>query len=213
MPDATDRTAEQFDTMAQQRDAARLGMWVFLVTEFLFFGALFAAYTVIRVRYPAAFAAGSGHNNLPLGTAETAVLLTSSLTMALAVEAAARGRRRSLVLLLAFTMLLGGAFLAIHGLEYRSHYAEHLFPGGGFAFPGPDADRAELFFYLYFVMTGFHMLHVLLGVLELGVIAWLAARGRFAAGHYAPVEVSGLYWHFVDIVWIFLFPLFYLVSA
>lgn len=207
-----EQVAEQFDDKAQERDAASLGMWVFLLTEFLFFGVLFACYTIARVLYPDAFAAASSHNDLILGTLETTVLLTSSLTMALAVHSAQHNHRKLTSLYLLITIGFGIAFLGIHSVEYYKHYQEQLMPGINFTFADENTDQVELVFFLYYVMTGFHMLHVLIGVIELGVIAHLARRGVFSESYYAPVEMSGLYWHFVDIIWIYLFPLFYLVS-
>ena len=208
-----EEVAEQFDDMPQERDAATLGMWTFLVTEFLFFGVLFAAYTITRVSYPQAFAEASQHNDILLGAIETVVLLTSSLTMEMGVSKAQNGRRKSIALYVLLTMALGVTFLVLHSVEYYQHYHAHLMPGINFSYTGTEADHIKLVFFLYFVMTGFHMLHVSIGVIELGVIAWLAWRGSFTSAYYTPLEISGLYWHFVHTVWIFLFPLFYLVSV
>jgi cytochrome c oxidase subunit III len=201
--------AEQFDDLAQQQQASAIGMWTFLATEVLFFGGLFTAYIVYRAAYPQAFAEGSHHANVLLGTINTAILLTSSLTMAFAVHAAQQGDNRRIMRNLACTIALGLAFLAVKGIEYHQHISEHLFPG-----PSWRKDlsiQVELFYWLYWVMTALHALHVLVGTGLLSVIAGLAYKRRFSDHYYTPVEISGLYWHFVDIVWVFLYPLFYLI--
>jgi cytochrome c oxidase subunit III len=204
--------AHHFDSPVQQREAASLGMWVFLVTEVMFFGGLFLAYVVYRWSFPRAFAAASRELDIVLGTTNTAVLIASSLTMALAVRSAQRGKRRPLVLFLLLTMVLGSAFLGIKTYEYHHKFVEGLVPGAAFHFEGPEAAHAEIFFCLYFAMTGLHALHMIIGLGVLAVMLVLGARGRFGPLYHNPVECSGLYWHFVDIVWIFLFPLLYLVG-
>ncbi len=203
--------AGQFDDMEQQREASTLGMWVFLATEVLFFGGMFTGYLVYRTLYPNAFAEASHAMNVVLGGINTAVLLCSSLTMALAVYSARRNDRRKTILFLIATMLLGITFLCIKGVEYSQKFAEHLVPGVDFAYRGPNAANAEIYFVLYFLLTGFHALHLTIGVGVLTVITIMAYRRRFSSAYYSPVEVSGLYWHFVDIVWIFLYPLIYLI--
>jgi len=212
MPEPHRIVAHQFDDAEQQQSTSMLGMWVFLATEVMFFGGLFASYTVYRAVYAQAFAVASHHLDIVLGTLNTAVLLTSSLTMALAVRSAQVGARRSTVTLLVLTMLLGLAFLGIKGLEYYQKYVDHLVPGPSFSFSGANLHDAEMFFYLYFAMTGLHALHMIAGVGVMSVLTILAARGRFTPAYYTPLEVGGLYWHFVDIVWIFLFPLLYLIG-
>ena len=203
----------QFESPEQQKEASALGMWVFLVTEILFFGGLFLAYTIYRWQNARGFAHASLHMDIALGTVNTAVLICSSLTMAMAVHSAAKGRRKPLAGFLVATMLLGGAFLGIKAVEYTHHIRHHLLPGPGFRYPVPaDARAAEMFFSLYFAMTGLHALHMLVGLGLLTSLLVLARRGRFTAEYHTPVEVSGLYWHFVDIVWIFLFPLLYLIG-
>jgi cytochrome c oxidase subunit 3 len=187
-------------------------MWVFLATEVLFFGGLFAAYLVYRVWYPTTFGEASRNLHLTFGAINTVVLITSSLTMALAVEASAIGRRRSLILFLLVTMALGATFLVIKGFEYHHKWVEHLVPGPYFTFDGPDPIHAQIFFSLYFALTGLHALHMVIGLGILTVIVIMAVRGRFTAEWDTPVEISGLYWHFVDIIWIFLFPLLYLID-
>ena len=213
MPDASiTALAHHFDNLEQQREATTLGMWVFLVTEVLFFGGLFMVYLVYRSWYPDAFAAASHELDITLGTINTAVLITSSLTMALAVHAAQLGERRRLMMFLVVTMALGATFLGIKGVEYYHKFAEHHVPGPGFVFEKEYARHAQLFFSLYFLMTGLHALHMVIG---LGVMLWMLAwswKGTVTAEYYSPIEISGLYWHFVDIVWIFLFPLLYLLG-
>jgi len=198
--------------MRQQRETATLGMWVFLATEVLFFGGLFAAYLVYRIWYPSTFGEASRQLHLAFGATNTAVLITSSLTMALAVRASATGRRSTLLLFLVLTMILGAAFLGIKSVEYYHKYTEHLIPGPAFRFEGSDPLHAQIFFSLYFALTGLHALHMIIGLGVLTVILIMALRGRFTIAWHTPVEVSGLYWHFVDIVWIFLFPLLYLID-
>jgi cytochrome c oxidase subunit 3 len=213
--DAAGRTlpAHHFDDLDQQHEAAQLGMWVFLITEIMFFGGLFAAYTVYRHSYHEAFGAASRHLDITLGAFNTAVLIGSSLTMALAVHAAQLGRRRSIITYLGLTILLGSVFLGVKVVEYTHKWREHLVPGHGFQFDNAALARpAELYFSLYFAMTGMHALHMIIGIGIMIVLIVLANKGRFTADHYSPVEVSGLYWHFVDIVWIFLFPLLYLIE-
>lgn len=211
MSEVYTRLAHQFDDPDQQHEAASLGMWAFLITEIMFFGGLFAAYTVYRIQYPAAFVAASHLLDYKLGAVNTAVLICSSLTMALAVRAAQLGQRRTLIVFLVLTMTLGATFLGIKAVEYTHKFHEQLVPGPKFT-PDVSPNReAQLFFLLYFSMTGLHALHMVIGI---GVLAWLlvrAVRGHFSPAYYSPVEMSGLYWHFVDIVWIYLFPLLYLV--
>jgi len=204
--------AHQFDSLAQQKEAATLGMWVFLVTEVLFFGGMFATYAIYRAWYPEAFAAASHELDVMLGTINTVVLITSSLTMALAVHAAQLGQRKIVLWFLAATMVLGAVFLGIKSVEYYHKFAEHHVPGPGFQFERESFRHAQLFFSLYFLMTGLHALHMVIGIGIMLVMFWWAWRGTITADYYSPIEISGLYWHFVDIVWIFLFPLLYLIG-
>ncbi len=212
MANSTAAVAHQFDDADQQHEAASLGMWVFLVTEVMFFGGMFTGYTVYRSQFSTAFAHASNHLDVILGTLNTAVLLTSSLTMAMAVNSAQLGRRRALTVFLLLTIVLGSAFLGIKFYEYHLKFVEHLVPGPNFLFDGPDANHAELFFSFYFAMTGLHALHMIIGIGLLAVLAVQASRGMYGHDYFNPVEISGLYWHFVDLVWIFLFPLLYLVG-
>ena len=204
--------AHQFENLAQQKEASTLGMWVFIVTEILFFGGLFATYCVYRHWYGDAFTAASHELIVWAGTTNTAVLITSSLTMALAVRAAQTGERRLLMTLLAATMALGCVFLGIKAFEYYSEYLEHHVPGSGFQFEAQHYRHAQLFFSLYFIMTGLHAIHMIIGLAVMTVMLWWSYRGIITAEYYNPIEISGLYWHFVDIVWIFLFPLLYLIG-
>jgi cytochrome c oxidase subunit 3 len=204
--------AHHFDSMAQQSEATTLGMWVFLVTEVLFFGGLFATYMIYRSWYPDAFAAASHELDVTLGTINTVVLITSSLTMALAVHAAQLGQRKALMLFLIATMILGGAFLGIKSVEYYHKFVEHHVPGPTFQFEAEHFRHAQIFFSLYFVMTGLHAVHMIIGIGIMLVMLYWSWNGTITEEYSSPIEISGLYWHFVDIVWIFLFPLLYLIG-
>ena len=203
-----------FDDMEQQAEASTLGMWVFLVTEIMFFGGLFMAYLVYRYLSPSGFQEASFELNRVWGTINTAVLICSSLTMALAVRAAqTNAGRGQQVLFLSITILFGLAFLGIKAVEYTDKFVHHHVPGPYFHWDGHYPKAAEQFYSLYFAMTGLHALHMIIGVCIMLVIAWMAWRRTFDSEYYTPVEVAGLYWHFVDIVWIFLFPLLYLIGG
>ena len=203
-----------FEDLGQQHEASTLGMWMFLATEILFFGGIFCAYAVYRTLYYEAWAAGAHHQNWMIGTANTAVLIGSSLTMALSVWAAQTNRRKLTVAMLFSTLVLGLVFIGVKAYEYYEHIHEGLFPGKMFTYVDPNpalTPGIELFMTFYFSMTGLHALHMVIGA---GLLIWImlrAWRGDFGAEYYGPVEVMGLYWHFVDIVWIFLFPLLYLL--
>jgi len=203
---------EPFETPRQRAHADTLGLWVFLMTELMFFGPLFFGYFYGRIEYAHAFAAASRVTDVVLGTLNTALLLTSSATMAAAVAARARRRLRAAAGLLALTALLGCAFVVVKGVEYRHDWQQHLFPGAGFAFSGPDAPAVRYFYFLYFAMTAVHALHLLIGIAVAATFAMALRRnaGGFAAARR--VELAGLYWHFVDVVWIFLYPLLYLLG-
>jgi cytochrome c oxidase subunit III len=201
-----------FEDVEQQHQASWLGMWVFLATEVMFFGAMFACYFVYRHWYPQAFAAASNHLDIWLGAINTAVLICSSFTMAVAVHSAETSRAKPLVRYLVLTIVLGMVFLGIKFFEYYSKFDEQLVPGSSFKFEESLAGPAEIFFSFYFAMTGMHAVHMIIGIGLLTVLIFKARRGRFWAAYYTPVELTGLYWHFVDIVWIFLFPLLYLLG-
>ena len=204
--------AHHFDSMAQQSEATTLGMWVFLVTEVLFFGGLFATYMIYRSWYPDAFAVASHELDVVLGTTNTVVLITSSLTMALAVHAAQLGQRKLLMTFLILTMILGGVFLGIKSVEYYHKFVEHHVPGPTFQFEKEYFRHAQIFFSLYFVMTGLHAIHMIIGIGIMLVMLYWSWNGTITREYSSPIEISGLYWHFVDIVWIFLFPLLYLIG-
>ena len=210
--------AHHFANIGQQFEAGTLGMWVFLVTEIMFFGGIFAGYAIYRGLYLPAFEFGSRLLDIKLGATNTAVLIASSLTMALAVHSAQTGKRKALIWFLLLTMLFGATFLGIKGFEYAHKWEHFLVPGLRFApteaLPaGVTIPNLQLFFCFYFFMTALHALHMIIGLGIMTVLVVMAWRGRFSADYYAPVEISGLYWHFVDIVWIFLFPLLYLIGG
>jgi cytochrome c oxidase subunit 3 len=223
-----------FENMEQQREAGTLGMWVFLVTEIMFFGGMFLAYTLYRWQFPWAFASASNHLDITLGTVNTGVLILSSFTMAMAVYFTQIGKRRRQVWCLVLTLLLGLTFLGIKAVEYHDKYEDRLVPG--FLIPsrpfGPEVQQegqpadphklhllhgatvkqVEMFYWIYFAMTGMHALHMIIGIGILGFLIWRARAGAYTTGHITMIENFGLYWHFVDIIWIFLFPLLYLIS-
>jgi cytochrome c oxidase subunit 3 len=224
-----------FADLEQQKEASNLGMWAFLVTEILFFGGFFCTYTVYRYLYYDAFEAGSHHLNWRLGGINTLVLIGSSLTMAMAVLSAGLGRSRATVTWLLLTVALGSVFLGVKVKEYGEKIAPCLAdpvtnvaqgrrPSEGCLVPGPrfdaetlhlegaEAEHVQIYFSLYFGMTGLHAVHMIIGIPIILILAVRAGRGAFTPQYSTPVELTGLYWHFVDIVWIFLFPLLYLVG-
>ena len=223
-----------FENMEQQREAGTLGMWVFLVTEIMFFGGMFLAYTLYRSLYPASFASGSNHLDITLGAVNTGVLILSSFTMAMAVYFTQIGKQRRQVICLALTLILGLTFLGIKAVEYHDKYEDRLIPGNlipGRSFKptvlqhgeahdphkltlleGATVEKVEMFYWIYFAMTGMHALHMIIGAGLLTFLLIYSLKGRFDPEYHSPVEVIGLYWHFVDIVWIFLFPLLYLLG-
>ena len=207
--------AHQFETIAQQREAGKLGMWVFLVTEILFFGGMFMAYTVYRSLHLQAFVTGSHLLEVQFGATNTAVLIVSSLTMALAIRSAQTGERKGQTIFwLILTMLLGATFLFLKfRFEWYHDYVDGIVPGVSWSYHGPYAPGVQLFMCFYFFMTGLHALHMVVGIGILTVLIIMTARNKFSSEYYAPLEISGLYWHFVDIVWIFLFPLLYLIGG
>jgi cytochrome c oxidase subunit 3 len=223
MSTATAHLAHHFDDTEQQNAAATLGMWLFLATEVLFFGGLFAGYSLYRFWYPEAYEVGSHMLDIWLGSINTVVLLTSSLTMALAVHAAQSNDSRATAKFLGWTILLGSVFLGIKAYEYYHKFEEHLVPGQSFSIASAahhlpeemvrdvNPNHVQLFFSFYFAMTGLHATHMVIGIAILLVLLVAARRNAFSAAYFTPVELTGLYWHFVDIVWVFLFPLLYLI--
>ncbi len=203
---------QHFADLAAQKEAASLGMWAFLVTEVLFFGGMFTAYVVYRALFTRAFEGASNLLDIRLGAFNTAVLILSSLTMAIAVWAASQGRKNLIIGFLVLTIVLGSIFLGVKFVEYKQKFEHHEVPGPHYVVPQGLPPQTELFFSLYFCMTGLHALHMIIGI---GLLTWLivkARRGAFTARYNTPVDLVGLYWHFVDIVWIFLFPLLYLLG-
>ena len=222
-----------FENMEQQREAGTLGMWVFLVTEIMFFGGMFLAYTLYRSTYPASFASASNHLDITLGAVNTGVLILSSFTMAMAVYFTQVGKQRPQIICLGLTLILGLTFLGVKAKEYHDKYEDHLIPGRlipGNPFnpavaqhgdedphklhllEGATVEKVEMFYWIYFAMTGMHALHMIIGAGLLTFLLIFSLKGRFGPEYHSPVEVIGLYWHFVDIVWIFLFPLLYLLG-
>ena len=221
-----------FETEEQQREAGSFGMWLFLLTEIMFFGGMFFAYLLYRNWYYEAFVVASQQLSIPLGTANTAILITSGFFMALGVWAAEVRKRNMLVICLILTTLFGLAFLGIKSVEYHEKWEKHHVPGATFdisEFVNPPIDaktgkaimpalspdmaqKTQIYFFLYFAMTGMHAVHMIIGIGILFWLMWRAWRYEFSTGYVAPIENFGLYWHFVDIVWLFLFPFFYLIN-
>ena len=216
-----------FETIEQQHEASAFGMWIFLLTEFMLFGGMFMAYMVYRNWYYPAFVAGSHQLSITAGTINTLILITSSLTMGLAVQAARLKNQAGLVRMLTATIVLGVVFLGVKATEWHKEWVDHHIPGINFsveefinppagshdkALPADLAERTQVYFSLYFAMTGMHALHMIIGVGLLSFLALQARTGAYTTGYFASVENIGLYWHFIDIVWTFLFPLLYLVS-
>ena len=209
--------AHQFDDAEQQQEAATLGMWSFLITEILFFGGLILAYTIFRSKYPLAFTAGSHELDVAIGGFNTFILICSSFTMAMAVHYAQLDKQKLVLWFMIGTLIFGSIFLGVKVYEYADKVEHQHVPGQNFAYHGEFANEVnprnvELYFFLYFAMTGVHAAHMIVGA---GVLIWLMFKVRaraFSAAYYAPVEMFGLYWHFVDIVWIFLYPLLYLIG-
>ena len=213
----------QFDDLEQQHEASSIGMWLFLATEVMFFGGLITAYAVYRSTSPREVALASEHMAVWLGFWNTIILLGSSLTMAMAVRAAQLRDHRPLLVYLGLTMVLGTAFLGVKAVEYSEEYHEHLIPGWNFEVPegnrdavaqeGLDPRRMQMFFVLYFFMTGLHAIHLIIGIALVGIMAYLSYHRWFSGGGATQIEVTGLYWHFIDIVWVFLYPMLYLINV
>ncbi len=204
--------AHHFEDLEQQHESATLGMWAFLITEVMFFGGLFTAYAVYRWRYPEAWLEGSHELDIGLGALNTAILIGSSLTVVLSIHAAQRGESRKIVRWLLATIGLGLAFLVVKAIEYSHKFHVGHVPGPNFASGDFVHTETQLYFGLYFAMTGMHAVHMVIGIGLFAVLLGMAMRRRFTPEHHSWLEMCGLYWHFVDIVWIFLFPLLYLLG-
>jgi len=200
-----------FSSLARQNEAMRLGMWLFLATEILLFAGLFTGYAVYRFEFPEAFKEASRHLELTAGTVNTLVLITSSLTVALAIHYARSNRPKAAAVCLVLTLAFALAFLGIKAIEYTAHFHEKSLPGKYYAFEEVKIPGAAMFFSLYFLMTGLHGLHVVVGMSVLSWILWRTLQGRYSERYYTGLELGGLYWHLVDLVWIFLYPLLYLI--
>lgn len=201
-----------FTDVEQQKDSAKIGMWFFLLTEVLTFGGLFCAYAVYRAWHPEMFFEAHKVLSVPMGTLNTVVLITSSLTMALAIRCLQINKSRQAIIHLALTFALAGTFMVVKYFEYTHKIHVGQLPGRFYEFGDIAATNPHIFFGLYFAMTGLHGLHVLIGM---ALILWLIIRvrkGHFSSAYYTPVEMTGLFWHLVDLIWIFLFPLFYLIG-
>ncbi len=204
--------AHQFEDAAQSHESITLGMWIFLITEVMFFGGLFTAYTIYRAQYSAAFDEGSHMLDITLGCFNTVVLILSSLTMALAVRCAQLGKMSGAVFNMVLTLGLGTVFLGVKAVEYTAKFQHGLVPGPNFAPHGVHSFGLELYYSLYFALTGMHAVHMIIGAVILAVIIGMTVKGKINKTYNSPIEIFGLYWHFVDIVWIFLFPLLYLLG-
>jgi cytochrome c oxidase subunit 3 len=204
--------AEQFGAYRAQKDAARLGMWIFIGTEILLFGGLFCAYAMYRAIYPAAFHAASRHMDVTIGTVNTYVLLVSSVFVALALSWIRKGRELLSTLCLVAAILLGLTFLVLKGVEYAEHAKDHVLPGVWYAVDAPRMPGASLFITLYFLMTGLHAIHMTVAVGVLTVLAFRSAAGQLTPDYHQPLELGAMYWHLVDVIWVFLYPMFYLLA-
>ena len=204
---------EQFTDLEQQRESSTAGIWVFIASEIMFFGALMVAFTVYRINHQAAFTEGAQQLNVVLGSINTAILFTSGLSMSLAAATNKMGAKGWTIIFLLATALLGIIFLGIKGFEYHEDWNKALFPGSTFRWTSPNSPQVQLFFVLYFIMTGFHALHLLVGIGLILVMAFLSCRGWIHEKHFMPLDVTGIYWHFVDLVWVFLFALLYLLGG
>jgi cytochrome c oxidase subunit 3 len=204
--------AEHFESLQQQEHAAHFGMWLFLTSETLLFGALFGLYTAYRIQYAEQFLEAAHHNNVLLGTTNTVILVSSSFFAAWAVHSVQQSRPKVAVRCLLATLLAGLVFLGVKAVEYREHFAHGIYPGSWYRFTELPTQGAKIFFTLYYFMTGLHALHVIAGLAALAVIARVAARGRYTERQHTSLELGVLYWHLVDVIWIFLWPLMYLAG-
>lgn len=201
-----------FAEMKQQFEASKIGMWLFLVTEVLLFGGLFVGYGIMHAKHPEAFVAAHHHLDRVMGAVNTVVLLLSSFTMVLGVWAAQTGQRKKLIVFLLLTLMLAGVFLVVKYFEYSHKFHEGLLPGKYYSHQGDTVPGQFMFFSFYFMMTGLHGIHVVAGMIAITWVLIRAVKGHFSASYYGPVDLVGLYWHLVDLIWIYLFPLMYLIS-
>jgi cytochrome c oxidase subunit III len=213
MTDRATLVHEQFDDLAQQRRASTFGMWVFLGTELMFFGGVFLAYTIYRLIHHDAFVEAARHLDTTIGSINTFVLLTSSFFCSVAVSMFESRKRAPTLVLLGLTLLFGIVFLVAKGFEYQEDWRHGLVPGPAFAYSGPEREQAELFFVLYFIATGLHAVHLFVGIVLITVLMVLVMLSWFRPRREVAVGTFGLYWHFVDLIWIFIFPLFYLLGG
>lgn len=204
--------AHHFSDVEQQRESAKLGMWIFLLTEMLLFGGLFCAYSIFRAWNPEMFYNAHKFLNVRLGTLNTIILITSSLTIALAIRSLQINKKNNAVLYLALTLIFAAAFLVIKYFEYSHKFHLGQLPGKFYTFTGVKGTNPHIFFSIYFIMTGLHGMHILIGMIIIAIMLVKTASGKFSNEYYTPVEMTGLYWHLVDIIWIYLFPLLYLIG-
>jgi cytochrome c oxidase subunit III len=205
------RLQHHFQDMRTQQHAVRLGMWLFLATEILLFGGLFCAYSAYRTLYPEAWHDCSAHLNRPFGLAETFDLITSSWTMVMGIHCVRVGKKNAAVVFLLATLLMGLGFLGMHSWEYYHEFLEGALPGKYYHFEEVKATGAPMFYAVYFLMTGLHSAHVIIGAGVIGTLTFFTWRGDYDESYDHPLDLGGLYWHLVDLIWIFLFPLLYLV--
>ena len=204
--------AHHFVEPVQQYEAAKLGMWIFILTEVLLFGGLFCAYTIFRLWYPDMFFNAHKHLSLVIGSLNTVVLITSSLTMALAIRSTQINKKNQTIFFLTCTLLLAAAFLFFKYLEYSEHFRLGQFPGKFYTYTGIQGTNPHIFFSIYYLLTGLHGLHIIGGITVIVIMLIRTAKNNFSSEYYTPLEVTGLYWHLVDLIWIFIFPLLYLVG-
>ncbi|MEX2640383.1 MAG: cytochrome c oxidase subunit 3 family protein [Balneolales bacterium] len=208
----TKHVQHHFVDSEQQFESAKLGMWIFLVTEILFFGGLFVAYIIYRAWHPDLFIMAAEQLDTTMGAINTAVLIGSSLTIAMAIRAAQLNQKRNLIILLSSTIALAATFMVIKYFEYTHKFHLGIYPGGHYTFEGIDHELASVFFSIYYMMTALHGIHVIIGIVFIGLLIYKASKNAFSPSYYTPVEITALYWHLVDIIWIFLFPLLYLID-
>ena len=204
--------SHHFSDADQQRESAKLGMWIFLITEVLLFSGLFTFYAIYRSWYPEMFINAHLYLDVALGTINTIVLITSSVTVALAIRSMQHNNRKQTIILLAITLALAATFLVVKYFEYSHKFHLGQLPGKYYTFTGIEGSNPHVFFSVYFMLTGLHGIHVLAGMAAIGWILYRTTKNHFSAEYYTPIENAGLYWHLVDLIWIYLFPLLYLIG-